>query len=416
MRKRMTVRADGCLTSGVARVQSSIPLSEQMQRETTSLPPPNLDRASHAPALSTRPTLWESVKLFRVRHRRWETVLFFLAGFCFDLLLLERIDSLPMLIHQGSYLVLLSILLAVDHHYTAAKAAPTGVWGKLLHFRHEMIHFLFGTLLNAFLVFYFKASSGLFSLLFLVGLCAVLLANEMPQFRRLGPIMRVALHGFALSSYFAYLLPVLAGFLSPWLFTLSLLLSSAVTFSLWRAYRRWTPDPSWTFRRAVAPSLAIQAILLALYSARVVPPVPLSLKWIGIYHGAQRDGKSVKLLHQRPPWKIWEHGDQTFLARPEDRVHCFVRIFAPRNFRDGVKVRWAYEDPRSGWRWTDGIPLTISGGQEEGWRGIAYKKNFVSGHWKVTVETDDGREVGSIRFTVIADASTEPRTFFEELR
>ena len=65
---------------------------------------------------------------------------------------------------------------------------------------------------------------------------------------------------------------------------------------------------------------------------------------------------------------------------------------------------------------TDAIPLTISGGKEEGWRGIAYKKNFVPGRWKVTIETDDAREVGSIRFTIIADASTEPRTFVEELR
>lgn len=388
-------------------------MNEEVPGDVTAIPPV---LAPVAHSFTSRRSFTERVKLFRERHRRLETGLFFLAGFCFDLLLLERIDSAPMLIHQGSYLLLLSILLAVDHHYAVARIAPIGVWGKLLSFRHEMIHFLFGTLLNAFLVFYFKASSGLFSLLFMIGLFAVLLANEMSQFRRLGPVMRVALHSFALTSYFAYLLPVLAGFLSPWLFGLAVLLSSAVTYGLWRAHQRWTPDKAWTFRRAVGPSLAIQVLLLALYFGRVLPPVPLSLKWIGIYHGAQRQGKLVKLLHQRPAWKIWEHGDQTFLARPDDRAHCFVRIFAPRNFRDGVKVRWAHQDSRGEWMRTDAIPLTISGGQEEGWRGIAYKKNFVPGRWKVTIETDDAREVGSIRFTIIADASTEPRPFVEELR
>src|SRR6202022_1553671 len=160
-----------------------------------------------------------------------------------------------------------------------------------------------------------------------------------------------------------YLFPVLLGFLSPSLFVLAVGTSAALTYLLWRLYSRWTPDPLWGFGRAVVPALAIQALLLALYWVRVLPPVPLSLKWIGIFHDAQREGKMVRLLHQRPSWKIWEHGDQTFLARPGDRIFCFTQIFAPRNFRDGLKVRWAYQDMKSRWIWTDAIPLTISGGQ-----------------------------------------------------
>jgi hypothetical protein len=358
----------------------------------------------------------ENLKRFRETHRRKEAVLFFFGGFCFDLLLLERIDSIPMLIHQGSYLLLLSILVAVDHHYSVSSGSPRGFWGKLLHFRHEMIHFLLGTLLNAFLVFYFKAASGLWSLLFMAALGTLLLANELPRFRKLGPVMRVALLSFAFTSYLAYLFPVLLGFLSPSLFVLAVCISAALTYLLWRLYSRWTPDPHWGFGRAVAPALAIQALLLALYWVRVVPPVPLSLKWIGIYHDAQRQGKVVRLLHQRPYWKIWEHGDQTFLARPGDRIFCFTQIFAPRNFRDGLKVRWAYQDMKSRWIWTDAIPLTISGGHEEGWRGIAYKRNFSPGEWKVNIETSDGRDVGNIRFAVISDPGTEPRAFEEDLR
>ena len=245
------------------------------------------------------------LRSFRAKHHRLEAALFFAAGFCFDLLLLERIDSVPMLIHQGSYLVLLSALLAVDHHYS--RAGPVaGFWGKLLHFRTEMIHFLFGTLLNAFLVFYFKASSGVFAFAFMLALGALLVANETARFRGLGPPMRVALHGFAVTSYLAYLLPVLAGFLSPWLFAIAACTSAAVTYGLWRLYRRWTPDPSWTFRRAVAPSVAVQGALLLLYFLHVVPPVPLSLKRIGIYHQALREGDRVRVAHLRPWWKVWE--------------------------------------------------------------------------------------------------------------
>ncbi|MHB8873252.1 MAG: DUF2914 domain-containing protein [Myxococcaceae bacterium] len=358
--------------------------------------------------------LFGRVTAWRKRHKMLETVLFFAGGFCFDLLLLERIDSRPMLIHQGSYLALLSILLAVDHHFTVVGHEAKGFWGKVLHFRHEFIHFLFGTLLNAFLVFYFKASSGIFALLFMVALLGVLLANEMPRFRKLGPLMRVALHSFALTSFFSYLFPVIAGFLSAWLFVLAVVLSSALTYGMWKLYARWTHDPGWTFKRAVAPALAIQALLLGLYFLHVVPPVPLSLKWIGIYHDVQRDGRETKLMHQRPVWRFWEHGDQVFKARPGDRIHCFVRIFAPRNFKDAVKVRWAWFNPKGGWTGTDAIPLPISGGQEEGWRGVAWKQNYTPGKWRVNVETADGRDIGNIRFTVVEDQSTEPREFFED--
>jgi len=380
----------------------------------TQLPPPSQQGSTAAPEGSLG---WTSrLGSFRHRHKKWEEVLFFVGGFCFDLLLLERVDSFPMLIHQGSYLLLLSFLVAVDHRFSV-KGEPASVfWRKVFRFRTEVIHFLFGTLLTAFLVFYFKAASGLFSFAFLVVLGAILLANEAPRFRRLGPVMRVALLGFAVASYFSYLFPVMAGFLSPYLYVLAVLSSTAAMFGLWRIYRWWTKDPGWTLQRAVLPSLSIHAALILLYLIHVLPPVPLSLKWIGIYHGAERQGEMVKVSHQRPAWKLWHHGDQSFLARAGDRIFCFTRIFAPRHFRDGLKVRWAYQSPSGGWTGTDAIPLTISGGQEHGWRGIAYKRNFIPGRWKVNIETDDGREVGSIHFTVEDDLSTEPRSFVDELR
>src|SRR5260370_37244961 len=100
------------------------------------------------------------LKALRERHRKKEMLLFFLGGFCFDLLLVERIDSSLMLIHQGSYLVLLSALLVVAHHYHHHQSTPNaGFWTRLLHSGHEIIHFLFCALLTAFLLFYFKAST-----------------------------------------------------------------------------------------------------------------------------------------------------------------------------------------------------------------------------------------------------------------
>jgi hypothetical protein len=352
-------------------------------------------------------------------------VAFFFAGFLFDYLLLHRIDSTPLLIHQGTYLVLLTGLLAVDHRYFVAGKDPTGFWGKVLSFRHWVIHFFLGTLLNAFMIFYFKASSGIFSFLFILALATVLVINELPRFRSLGPVLRVGLLSFSISSYLAYLLPVIFGSLHAWMFFLAVVVASGVTVGLWRVFRRFTHDPNWTFRRAAAPGLIVQAVLLLLYVAHVVPPVPLSLKYIGIFHEVARvpEGQEhagdyrlgyVDAPSALPHFHAFDYTGSEFFARPDDKAIAFITLFAPTHFEDSVGFGWEYDDPKKGW--VDvGTPYftRLSGGREHGYRTYGNRTVAKAGKYRVRVLTADGREIGRKSFEVIADASTEPRTFEE---
>jgi hypothetical protein len=108
---------------------------------------------------------------------------------------------------------------------------------------------------------------------------------------------------------------------------------------------------------------------------------------------------------------VWQHGDQEYAARPGDVVYCFARIFAPRGFKDAVYVHWWVEG-RSG-RWEDQgrTRLDISGGRVDGFRAYATKRNYHPGRWRVEVEIEDGRDLGTLHFNLTDDASTEPRTF-----
>lgn len=356
---------------------------------------------------------------FREKHRVATDVTFFVLGFLFDLLFVEHIESRPMLIQQGSYLVALTLLIGIDHRLNVRGTEPTGFWGKVLGVREWVIHFLLGTLLNASFIFYVRSASSLlgWDLVFVAAIAGLLLLNELPRFRALGPLVRVALLSFVTTSYLTYLLPVLFGFLSVWLFFAAVALSAGLTFGMWKAYTWFTRDPDWTFRRAVLPGFVCQALLIALYLAHVVPPVPLSLRFIGVYHDVRQEGPRNRLFYLSAGSRFWSHGDVVFRARPGDRVTMFARIFAPRNFRDRLEVRWAYYDVRAGtWRSTDAIPLTITGGLQEGWRAVAYKENYQSGKWRVQVETSDHRVVGSLRFKIVEDGSTDPREFVEDVR
>ena len=112
--------------------------------------------------------------------------------------------------------------------------------GRIAGVRLWVMHFFLGTLLNAFMVFYFKASSSIWSFVFISALLAVMIANELPRFRSRGPVVRVALLSFASTSYMAYLLPIALGYLHWALFVIAAVFGTAVTFAMWRAYARLT--------------------------------------------------------------------------------------------------------------------------------------------------------------------------------
>ena len=132
--------------------------------------------------------------------------------------------------------------------------------------------------------------------------------------------------------------------------------------------------------------------------------MPLSLKYIGIYHTVERAGGGYRLTYDKGPWyALFRRQDDPFYAGGGDRIFCFVRIFAPTRFRHRITLNWLQEDPESG-RWVrrDRIPLPIQGGRGQGFRGFAYKANYKPGRWRVRVETEDGRVIGEKTFRVRA--------------
>ena len=60
--------------------------------------------------------------------------------------------------------------------------------------------------------------------------------------------------------------------------------------------------------------------------------------------------------------------------------------------------------------------MIIYGGRELGFRGYAYKNNYLPGDWKVFVETQDGLELGRISFNVSLDKTRRLRVFKDEVQ
>jgi hypothetical protein len=354
------------------------------------------------------------IKEFRGRHARLESVLFFVGGFLFDAVMLNRIDEPSMLIQQGAYLLLSGAILALTQRYEHTGAEPPKLLRKVWRYADHLIHFMLGTLLNAYTIFYFQSASGLTALGFLVTVAFLLAVNEMPRFHRYGPVMLYGLLSICLTSYLAYLFPVLLGSIRPWMFYLAVLVALVPIAAHAHLLLRWTKDPRLVLRRALIPALGVQLAFVLLYALRIAPPVPLATKEMGIYHDVRREQGGRRLFHQSVGWKFWHHGDQDFLERPGDRAYCFARIFAPARFHDRIYVVWSFDDPRRGWQTVQRLPLSVSASGERGFATEAYLTTPAEGDWRVEVTSEDGRTMGLLRFTVTKDASTDPRSFEEE--
>ncbi|MFN0061858.1 MAG: DUF2914 domain-containing protein [Myxococcaceae bacterium] len=359
--------------------------------------------------------LWQRFLQWRVHHPKLELALFFGAGFLFDIVTLDRIDSALTLIQQAVYLALLAAALLLEQRAVLKGWQPPRFLAGVWRFQEDIVHFVFGSLLSGYALFYLKSASDFSALAFMAVLFALLLANELPRFRRLGPVVRFALLSICITTYFAYLGPVLYGGLSAWLFVSAVAVAAVPLYFLYGRVRNWAPAREIAVRHVGIPLLASQLLLVVLYFTGAIPPVPLAVEELSIYHDVQRTPEGrYRLLHLRPAWRIWAKGEADFQARPGDKVFCFVRVFAPTRFRESVQIRFFKDEGTRGWVAQDAIPLTIVGGRDDGFRGYAHKANYAAGKWRVQVQTQDGRSLAYKTFHILDDANVEPRLFQEE--
>jgi len=363
-------------------------------------------------AIAGPPSGLDRLKLYYSRNEGRVAAAFFAAGFVFDIVTTGRIDSWLTITQQAVYLlVIMAILLHMFVQQDAPARDPVArstLARWYYDYRSPLVHFLMGALLNLYAIFYFKSSSLLVSFGFLGLLVVVLLANEFRRVKSLGLPFKFALLSLCFLSFAAYLLPVLIGSIGLTTFLASMLVGSVpLAAAAWRV----PPEKFALARRQILVPLGCVVIgFLTFYLFRLIPPVPLSIPFIGVYHQVEKTEAGYRLSHERPAWRIWHNGDQNFSAQPGDKVYVFFRVFSPARFADQVQVRWHWKDPARGWTLQDTIPIRIVGGREQGFRGYGVKSNYQPGEWKVLVETTDGREIGRVYFDLVAVAEV-PRTF-----
>jgi len=355
--------------------------------------------------------LKQTYVLMKVKYGKFAPAAFFIGGVLFDVVTLGRVDQVGTLLQEFIFLTIAGFILFLE--IKGGLSRESRKWMIFIWDYHiEIIHFLFGGLLSAFTIFYFKSTSSVSSILFIALLASFLVLNEIEYFKKKGVILRWAMFSVCLWSFMNILIPVLSGRIGLSVFILS---SSIVMIPLFLIIRFVDFEDGGLRRKLTAIGAGVPLLGILLYFLEVIPPVPLSMQYAGIYHGVVKKNGQYILSRNREWWKFWQNGDQDFYYRTGDKVFLFARIFSPTDFSHQIKLRWLFKNSRKKWEVWDVIPIRIKGGREEGFRGFAFKSNVAIGDWRIVIETSDNREIGSIDFEILSDSGDGPRSFTEDI-
>jgi hypothetical protein len=273
--------------------------------------------------------------------------------------------------------------------------------------------FAFGSLWSGFLVFYSRSASLAVSWLFLVTLLGFLIGNEVFKKYHARLVFSTLLFFFALYSYAIFIVPVVtgtigrvtflaSGALAIFLFLLFLRLLVAVGRQRF-AQSRW---------RILGGAIAIAAAMNAFYFTSILPPLPLALSNVGIFHSVKRTGAVYSAVAEKEPlYTAYGIGKPVIHLMPGQPMSLYSAVFAPIKLSTRITHLWQWYDPnRRHWISQSRVSFAINGGRDGGYRAYTIKTKPKPGDWRVDIETIDGRLIGRIKF-VVAIADTPVATY-----
>ncbi|HEU4684988.1 MAG TPA: DUF2914 domain-containing protein [Nitrospira sp.] len=351
--------------------------------------------------------------------KRFMPAVFFLSGVTYDSLTLTRIDRLQDNLILLIYLLLLGILIVLTGRLgidplvdgeQAASLSPVARWVLRSRSYYPMAsQFLLGGLFSAYTIFYSRSATLTGTAVFFAVLVILLVANEFLRDRLSNLRLLISLYAIVCFAFFTFFLPVMTGLMNAAVFLAGAALSMVVTARVVHLIYRNNEDRS---RReallVTAPAFALIGLLVGFYFLNWIPPVPLSLKFGGLYHEVKKSGDRFELSFEKQWYQFWKRSDSVFPAG--EPIYCFTAVFAPVALNTTIYHHW-YVRPEGGARFlhADRIPVKISGGREGGYRAYTFKQRLDPGDWLVDVEAEDGRIIGRVSVTVENQGDRQPQ-------
>lgn len=342
-------------------------------------------------------------KIQKLKH--WWLTIAFVGGFVLDILTLGRVDQLFAMLVLLAHIINAGVNLLLLYAATAGRF-PESAQGFVTKYSALLVQFSFGSLLSGTLVFYGQSGSWSVTWPFLALVLGVMIGNELVHNRTQRLLLNLVIFFLGIFSYCVLFLPVLIKRMGPLVFVGSGIVALVIIFLYLRLLRLIIPRFVELHLRNIIFGLGmVFATLNFLYFGNIIPPIPLSLKHIDIYHSVQKVEGGYRVTYENAPWyKFWRDADTTFRRMKGDPVYCFASVFAPTAFSLEITHLWEhYDNVKGEWKERAKIPYAISGGSDRGYRGYSYLESAEDGAWRCTVTTARGQILGRETFKVVTE-------------
>ena len=361
--------------------------------------------------------MFQRLRTIRVptRLKRYWLTVAFLLGFVVDTITLNRVDQVFDNVILATYVVLAMASLLLMYSSIAEKL-PEAYNQRVRTFAPVVVQYAFGGLLSGMLIFYGRSGDWFVSWPLLLLFLLVIYFNETLRERSSRLIYNLAILFIGLFSYVVLLVPVVTGVMGAWVYVGSGLLALILMYGFIQLLYRIVPRFMELQMRAIVFTIGIIfAAMNFLYFANIIPPIPLSLKDVGIYHSVVRFENGDYQLKYEPGawWEFWHDSDDVFHPIPGGAVFCFAKVFAPTRLDTDIYHSWEYKNEAGEWVEHFRGSYPISGGKDEGYRGYTLINNYREGEWRCSVETGRRQVLGRENFTV--DRSQVPDELVTEI-
>jgi len=358
--------------------------------------------------------LRDRIEIFVEKNRKYVMPIAVIVGFIGDILTLRRIDRLFDNIVLTTHLIIVGAMVA----FLFSKGSRIGRVFKVEKFEGiytTLMLFSFGALFSGFTIFYTRSGSLLSAWPFILLLALLMFGTEFfkSYFKRI--IAQFVLYYFVIFSYLIVLIPLFVKDLGTQWFVVSGVLSLIVIFFYAQFLAKLNRERYLMYRKNMKfYVLGVFAIINFLYFTNIIPPVPLSLKYIAVYHSVEEIEGKYLVSYEKPALISLRKRSHVFHWDGNSSVYVFSSVYSPIGFKTEIHHVWKYFDTdKNRWYTENDIPIKIVGGRIEGYRGYSYKTNLHPGSWRVVVENVRGQALGYINFK-IKEGDPSP-IIFEEI-
>lgn len=335
----------------------------------------------------------------------------FVLGFVGDILTLNRIDQTFDSAVLAFYVVL--AMASIILHYAAiAERFGERISRFLRTWAPAAMQYAFGGLLSGMLIFYGRSSAFFESWPYMLIILVAIFGNETIKNREQRLVYNLSIFFVGMFSYIVLIVPVLLGKMGAWIFVGSGVLSLVLMYWFFGLLTKVVPNFIELQRRMVVFTIGLIFVTFnVFYFTNVIPPIPLSLKQLGIYHSVihNSDGTYALMYEKQAWWLPLKKADGNFHYTKGDAIYCFASVFAPASLTNQkIYHRWEYYNATTGdWEDHGRYAYAIQGGSDRGYRGYTQISNYREGKWRCTVETERGQALGRETFRVVGGAKAE---------